>query len=82
MAHNNFPRALPLPRGFGGSRPEFWKGFGYKLKAYMNTQEPGFSNCMNIAAASLVPVTDERLLLERDGERLPDDMGHQDVTPA
>ena len=45
-------------------------------------QEPDFSNYMSIAAASLVPVTDERLLLERDGERLPDDMGHQDVTPA
>ena len=30
---------------------------------------------MNIAAASHVPVTDERLLLERDGERIPDERG-------
>ena len=80
MAQNNFPRALPLPRGFDGHHPELWKDFDYKLKAYLNMQEPEFSNYMNTAAASLVPVTDERLLLERDGERILDEMGHQDAT--
>ena len=75
MAQNNFPRALPLPRGFDGHRPEHWKDFDYKLKAYLNMQEPDFSNYLNIAAASLVPVTDERLLLERDGERIPGERG-------
>ena len=76
MAQNNFSRALPLPRGFDGSRPElWWKDFDYRLKAYLNMQEPGFSSYMSIAASSLVPVTDERLLLERDGERIPDERG-------
>ena len=64
MAQNSFSRALPLPRGFDGSRPELWKDFDYKRKAYLNMQEPDFSSYMNIAAASLVQVTDERLLLE------------------
>ena len=80
MAQKNFPRSLPLPRGFDGHRPEHWKDFDYKLKAYLNMQEPDFSNYLNIAAASLVPVTDERLLLERDGERIPGERGYQDVT--
>ena len=82
MAQNNqgnFTRSLPLPRGFAGTRPEQWKDFAYKLKAYLNMQEPDFNNYMDLAAASAEPVTDQSHVLEQEGGRVPDEKGHQDV---
>ena len=78
MAHvnqGNFANALPLPRGFDGTRPEQWKDFAYKLKAYLNMQEHDFSNYMNLASASAGPVTDERHVLEHDGRQVADERG-------
>ena len=75
LNHGNFATALPLPRGFGGTRPEQWKDFAYKLKAYMNMQEHDFTNYMNLAAASVEPVTDERHILEQDGRQTADERG-------
>ena len=69
MAQNNqgnFAGSRPLPLGFDGTRPEQCKDFAYKLKAYLNMQEPGFNNYMDLAAASAVPVTDQRHVLEQD----------------
>ena len=68
----SFARSLPLPRGFDGTRPDQWKDFVYKLKAYLNMQEHDFTNYMNLAAASVEQVTDERHILEQDGRQIAD----------
>ena len=47
-------RSLPLPKGFDGTRPELWKEFSAKLKAYLDVQEPDFSNYMD--AATMVDI--------------------------
>ena len=74
--HGNFARSLPLPRGFDGTRPEQWNDFSYKLKAYLNMPESDFTNYMNLAAASVEPVTDQRHVLEQEGGgRVPDERG-------
>ena len=74
MAHacgqNNFARALPLPRGFDGARPELWKDFAYKLKAYLDMHENDFSIYMDGAADSAEPITDLRHTVEHHGERV------------
>ena len=77
MANNqgNFARSLPLPRGFDGTRPDQWKDFAYKLKAYLNMQGPDFTNYMNLAAGSAEPVTGERHILEQDGRQVADERG-------
>ena len=69
----NQSRVLPLPRGFDGTRPELWKDFALKLKAYLDMQEPDFSNYMNAATAVEAPLTDEVYTRDADGQRVLDE---------
>ena len=66
-------RSLPLPKGFDGTRPELWKEFSVKLKAYLDIQEPDFSNYMDAATLVDAPLTDEVYTRDADGQRILDE---------
>ena len=56
-------RGLPPPKSFDGTRQEGWKDFAFKLKAYLNIQEPDFGALMDESGLSQNPSLMTVLLL-------------------
>ncbi len=63
-AHASAPlavRGLPPAKGLGGTRPDLWSDFSFKLTSYLSVQEPDFGELMDRAARDFEVITGDRL---------------------